>query len=283
MDKVVNIALNEHAAWSLIDERGRPKSGIDKLDGCSINFVMLPDNLPEGFRQIYVDSVEPDFLCTPSDKIIERSDQLSLILTRRKDILDKCRDNARPLVYGTTWVGDLGVPDKVPTISFTCTSKYYDLADGYVLRHEIVDKLEAVKSTSPMKFEYWASSRLPFKPEIADHFIEESRGPLFSSMFHVAVENQRCDNYFTEKIVDCFRTKTVPIYFGTADIVDYFDPEGMIIINGFSDLLNVLSRLTPQDYLNMMTHVENNYLRSLEYSRDFSDRFIESVVDYGRR
>jgi hypothetical protein len=277
----MGIILNEVAKWSLslVDENGGLRVGADKLDGHSISFATLPKDLVEGFKQVYVDSTEPDFLCTPSEQIIERSRELFLILTRRKDILSQCPNNARLFLFGTTWVGDCDIPDKVPTVSFTCTRKNNNLADGYALRHEIVGRLEEVKKTSNIKFEYWASSRFPLMPEKADHFIRESRSPLFSSMFHVAVENQRCEGFFTEKLVDCFRTKTVPIYFGTPDIADYFDPNGMIIVNDFGDLLNVLSGLSPEDYLNMMPHVETNYLRSLEYSRDFTDRFIEIVTE----
>ena len=275
----MKIALNDFATWSLIDENGRPKKGVEQLDGCSINFVRLPEKLPDGFKQIYVDSVEPDFICTPSEQIIERSNQLFLILTRRKDILDKCPSNSRLLTYGTTWVKDYDFPEKKPTVSFTCTNKDHHLADGYAIRHEIVRRLEEVKEKSSMDFQYWASSRLPLAPEKANHLINESRSPLFSSMFHVAVENQRCDNYFTEKVVDCFRTKTVPIYFGTSDISEYFDPKGIIEVKDFDDLVEVLSRLSPQDYINMAPHVENNHLMSLEHSKDFTDRFVEVVVE----
>ena len=49
-------------------------------------------------------------------------------------------------------------------------------------------------------------------------------------MFHVALENVRQCNYFTEKLLDCFLTRTVPIYWGCPNIADYFDTDGMLII-----------------------------------------------------
>jgi len=43
--------------------------------------------------------------------------------------------------------------------------------------------------------------------------------------YSLAFENSRVNNYFTEKIVDCFLTYTKPIYWGCPNIADYF-PEG---------------------------------------------------------
>lgn len=49
-------------------------------------------------------------------------------------------------------------------------------------------------------------------------------------MFSVAIENDVCDSYFTEKILDCFATCTIPIYKGTRKIVDFFNSDGIIFI-----------------------------------------------------
>jgi hypothetical protein len=37
-------------------------------------------------------------------------------------------------------------------------------------------------------------------------------------MFHIAVENVKIDNWYTEKISQSFATKTVPIYWGCPNI-----------------------------------------------------------------
>lgn len=47
-------------------------------------------------------------------------------------------------------------------------------------------------------------------------------------MFSVAIENAKYDTYFTEKILDCFLTGTIPVYWGTDRIDTYFDPKGII-------------------------------------------------------
>ena len=50
-------------------------------------------------------------------------------------------------------------------------------------------------------------------------------------------DNQKTDNWFTEKVIDCFQTKTIPIYIGCPNIDKYFDTRGMIICNNINDLI----------------------------------------------
>lgn len=46
--------------------------------------------------------------------------------------------------------------------------------------------------------------------------------------YSIAIENTSKDDYWTEKIADCFLSYTVPLYFGATNISDYF-PEGSFI------------------------------------------------------
>ena len=40
--------------------------------------------------------------------------------------------------------------------------------------------------------------------------------------YHIVVENGQGDDYFTEKLIDCFVTGTIPLYWGTKNINRYF-------------------------------------------------------------
>lgn len=57
---------------------------------------------------------------------------------------------------------------------------------------------------------------------------EEGLEPYY---FSIAIENGKYDTYFTEKILDCFATQTIPVYYGTEKIVDYFNRDGIIMLN----------------------------------------------------
>jgi hypothetical protein len=47
-------------------------------------------------------------------------------------------------------------------------------------------------------------------------------------MFSIVIENGKYDNYWTEKLTDCFATGTIPIYWGTKNIPEIFDKDGII-------------------------------------------------------
>jgi len=74
--------------------------------------------------------------------------------------------------------------------------------------------------------------------------IEDKEQGLQDYMFSICIENYTYDSYFTEKILDCFATGTIPIYKGTKKILDYYDEDGIIFLD---DLLD-FSDLTPELY-----------------------------------
>lgn len=49
--------------------------------------------------------------------------------------------------------------------------------------------------------------------------------------FSFAMENATYSNMFTEKITDCFMTGTIPIYYGINNIGDFFNIDGVIILD----------------------------------------------------
>jgi hypothetical protein len=58
--------------------------------------------------------------------------------------------------------------------------------------------------------------------------IELKEDGLCDYMFSVVIENGFYKSYFTEKILDCFATGTIPVYLGSPDIGDYFNKDGII-------------------------------------------------------
>jgi hypothetical protein len=83
---------------------------------------------------------------------------------------------------------------------------------------------------------------------------------LSNYMFSVCVENETFDTYFTEKILDCFATGTIPIYKGTKKILNHFNPEGII----FLDDINI-ENLNEDLYFSMLNAVTDNFERVRRY------------------
>ena len=84
--------------------------------------------------------------------------------------------------------------------------------------------------------------------------ISEKELALNDYMFSVCIENSDHDTYFTEKILDCFATGTIPIYKGTKNITNFFDKEGIL----FLDEINI-EDLNEDLYKSKIEHVKNNF------------------------
>jgi len=76
--------------------------------------------------------------------------------------------------------------------------------------------------------------------------------------FSIAMENTQQDYYFTEKLIDCFVTDTVPIYWGAPSIDKIFDRRGMIQFGSIKELESIQSMLTPSLYEEMLPYVKKN-------------------------
>lgn len=91
--------------------------------------------------------------------------------------------------------------------------------------------------------------------------IAQKETALVDYMFSVTIENSQYATYWTEKILDCFTTGTVPIYHGSPDITEFFDRQGMIILHDKFDV----SDLSPDLYYSMMEYIEKNFKTALQY------------------
>lgn len=103
----------------------------------------------------------------------------------------------------------------------------------------------------------------------------DSKLPAFEkAMFHIVVENCGINDYFSEKIFDCFATMTVPIYLGCPNIGDYFDVRGIIVVSSVDEIIEQSNKLTENDYYSRMEYMEKNKkLANEKYPFDFNKGF----------
>lgn len=91
--------------------------------------------------------------------------------------------------------------------------------------------------------------------------IPEKEFGLTKYMFSVCIENDTYDTYFTEKILDCFASATIPVYKGTRNITKYFNPDGIIFLDDFN-----IDNLTPELYYTKLDAVKDNLNRVLKFN-----------------
>lgn len=78
--------------------------------------------------------------------------------------------------------------------------------------------------------------------------------------FSIVMENATYPNMFTEKITDCFMTGTIPIYYGISNIGDYFDTNGIIILDDNFKIDDLSFDL----YYSKMESIKNNLQLSID-------------------
>jgi hypothetical protein len=79
--------------------------------------------------------------------------------------------------------------------------------------------------------------------------------------FSIAIENGRRDAYFTEKLIDCLVTGTVPLYWGFPSVGTLFDARGILPFTTAAELDEVLAGLSFDLYRRMLPFVEENRRR----------------------
>lgn len=85
--------------------------------------------------------------------------------------------------------------------------------------------------------------------------------------YNIALENDKYDYYFTEKIMNCFAAKTIPIYYGCPSIGDFFNINGIIIIKEptLESIQEALSICSEDDYESRREAIEDNFERVKKY------------------
>jgi len=68
-----------------------------------------------------------------------------------------------------------------------------------------------------------------YKGALRDNWICRASA-LEDFLFSMAIENSRENNYFSEKLTDCFLMDTMPIYYGCPNIKNFFPEDSMRII-----------------------------------------------------
>ena len=171
--------------------------------------------------------------------------------------------------------------DKSKIVSFICSSKL--MCEGHRFRHDLHDRFKK-KQEGVVDIEYkgkiWRRAEetaidvygsilgkpfgfnpgchLPFN---APDWHDKSQA-LNDYMFSVVLENAQVDDYFTEKITDCFATGTIPIYWGTKNIGNYFNSDGIIQVPTDVEKVNdIVNSLTPAMYYDRMDAIKDNFER----------------------
>ena len=148
--------------------------------------------------------------------------------------------NALRYEFGGCWIepSDVGIHAKSKNVSIIASNK--KMATGHKLRQSAIGRLNE-------SFDVYGRGHNPVNKKIE---------ALRDYRFSVVIENTKSDYFFTEKLIDCFATGTIPIYWGMPSIGKFFNPKGMVVFNSIAELTRKLT------LINMASEKEYEYRRS---------------------
>jgi hypothetical protein len=212
---------------------------------------------------------EPSPWCISEDEIISISKYFDLIIGK-KNI--EGVNNLVVLPFGGSFIKE-AMPKEFGLSNLLSMGAHGSLLPGHLFRIAVTTRLMGIDSSiyELYKSNNFDSHLYKLNPQIHTFtssiplYPYEFKDQLFKKTHNIAIENNAEYNYFTEKLIDCFRTFTIPIYWGCTNIGDHFDTRGMIIINDLEAINDVVNNITINDYLNRIPYLSKNYELSKSY------------------
>lgn len=213
----------------------------------------------------------PDYHRRYYDYIYENNNHFNLILTFEKKLLDR-GENFKFNPYGTCWLHNdyINIWTKTKICSMVTTNK--ETTYGHKLRKLISNNISKgnnvdIYGGSFNNLPYMTSKA--YTPEHSGRHITNGKIiALKDYMFSIVIESCKEDYYFSEKLIDCFLTGTIPIYYGCPSIYKFFNIEGIIMIDNLNDVYKVLNSINIDLYNERNNIIKENYEKAQKY-KDF--------------
>ncbi len=118
-------------------------------------------------------------------------------------------------------------------------------AIGHQFRHDVVKALGS-------KLKVRGRGYIPFFPE--------ARAEVYAPfMYQVCIHNTLVADYWSDILIDCFATGTVPIVWGSKYLHKYFDTDGIIFFDTIEELDGILQQISEDGYHLRMPAIKKNF------------------------
>jgi len=186
-----------------------------------------------------------DFISNP-----DNYNKFSYILTFNKNLINLNPDKFKFYAFGGCWIlpNERFIYPKSKNISIIASSK--NTTTGHRLRHEIIQKYG-----THIEGLYGGGYQ----------FVQNKIEALKDFKYSIIVEQDNCDALFSEKLIDCLMTGTIPIYWGCKSISDFFNPKGILSFDDISELEPILLQATEQNYIDSLDAIKENFEKAKEF------------------
>lgn len=175
-------------------------------------------------------------------------DIFKTIITHNKELLDY-NTKFKFAPHAGSWLYDDDIKIHEKTKNFSIISSWKNQLTGHKLRHTII-------TSAGKNIDVYGSGY---------NKIEKKITGLKDYRYTFCIENCKTDYYFTEKLIDCFLSGTIPIYWGCPSIGNFFNLKGIITFDTLSELKDKLKLCTEKYYLDNMEAVIDNYQKAHNY------------------
>ena len=200
----------------------------------------LEEAVDQSYRQKVAWLVESPLATAKAYLWIRRHyEYFNLVLTFDQELLEDL-PNSRPVLLGGCWIRetDRRLHAKTKNVSIIASTKK-------AIRKNR-DRIDAILG----------GGYQPINDKI------DGLGPF---RYSIVIENCRRNYYFSEKLIDCFMTGTIPIYWGCPSIGLFFDKTGMICFETLSELKKILQSVGEEDYEERRSAAQRNLETAKQY------------------
>lgn len=172
------------------------------------------------------------------------SDKLDFVITHDQILLDEFPKKTRFAPFGGCWISkeNRSITTKEKLLSTIFSNKNF--TSGHNLRHQVYNTL---------------GRSIDFFGGGCGKKLKEKDSAIRDYKFSIVIENSNVNNYFTEKLLDCFAYGTVPIYYGCPNIANFFDAEGIISFNNVEQLEQIVRTLNIDMYTSRINAIKRNF------------------------
>jgi hypothetical protein len=213
---------------------------LDNIDSTKENYAWIIEP-PIVNGDNYIKITKPEFF-----------NKFKLVFSYNK-WLDERIPNFQFVPHGGTWLReqDIDIYLKNKMCSMIFSDKQWNA--GHRLRSVVYENLKN-------------KSFIDFFGSGVNNPIEFKVDALKDYMFSITMENEGPQHlfspdtdYFSEKLLDCFLTGTIPIYYGNKSIINYFDINGIILFEDSSSIDSIINNLSKELYLSKIQSIKNNF------------------------
>jgi hypothetical protein len=167
-----------------------------------------------------------------------------------------------PPAANFTWIKSRKIHKKSKIVSMISSGKGF--TEGHRFRNAFMQRQMQLNPW----IEFYGREFKPFR-------IKEE--PLIDFMFSITMENESYTNYYTEKLMDCFATGTIPVYHGTPKVGEMFNEDGIIILDESFDPNNLSKDL----YHSKINAIEENFYLCLTHEKSDDILYRKIMEDIG--